>query len=123
MDGINAVQQIFSEGTILYPLYQRAVGGANQPHVNRNGDILTQSGHSSDLEYRQQLCLHGQRQIANLIQKKRAAIGLLNFTNAVTARIGEGPLFMPKQLTLKQAFNNGSHIHRNQLSTSSQRKT
>ena len=50
------------------------------------------------LERAQQLGLHRQAQIADFIQKERAAASSLEATRTVLARIREGPATMSEQL-------------------------
>ena len=51
-----------------------------------------------------------QRQVAYLVEKQRATVGLLNQTLAVSPGVGERTFDMAKQLAFKQRVGNGTHV-------------
>ena len=52
-----------------------------------------------------------QRNIADFIEEKGAAIGLFKLTHVVRMRISECPLHVAEQLTFKECFRNGAGIY------------
>ncbi|MNE33714.1 hypothetical protein D3C80_1274010 [compost metagenome] len=64
--------------------------------------VRTQSLQLTALQYTQQLGLHGQRQLADFIEKQRAAIGQFELATAVVHRPGEGAANMAEQLAFHQ---------------------
>ena len=62
------------------------------------------------LQDAQQLGLQLQRDLADLIQKHRAAIGQLESPDALRDRAGEGALLMPEQFAFEQSGGNGRAI-------------
>ena len=58
--------------------------------------------HFAFFEHAQQLRLHSQRHIADLVQKDRPSIGLFKLSNMPAGRPGERTLLMPKQFRLNQ---------------------
>ncbi len=109
---IEAVVEVGAETAILNALLKILVGGGNHPHV---GGLRTGTAHpfkAALLQYPQQLHLHGQRHVADLIQKQCAA--RCQFKTATTGADGAGEcaLFMPEQLGLQQLRRNGTAVHR-----------
>jgi hypothetical protein len=76
--------------------------GADRHHL-----ALLQSG--------QQFGLEVEREVADLVQEERAAVGCLHAADAVALGVGEGALHVPEQLGIEQAFGDGAEIHRDQL--------
>src|SRR6185295_3274280 len=64
----------------------------------------------SRLENAQQLRLHGQRQLADLVEEQRAAVGRLEQPRLVVGRAGERAAHVPEQLALEQRFDDGGAV-------------
>src|SRR5262249_29426916 len=71
---IQAVKQIFAESSLLNFLAQIAVGGGDDPDIDFNDGLPAQPLDLSFLNHAQQIRLHAQRELANLIEEDRAAI-------------------------------------------------
>ncbi len=71
-------------------------------HVHANGLVSSHSLDFAFLQHAQQFRLHGHRHVANLVQKQRAAIRLLEFPCMFRGCPGERALLVPKQLRLDQ---------------------
>ena len=52
-----------------------------------------------------------QRNITDLVEKQRTAVGLLHLPGVIGMRIGKRPFHMSEQFTLKQGLSNGAGIH------------
>ena len=114
LDHVEPVIQILSEPPGLHLGRQILVGGTEQPHVRRH---LADRPHGSDralLHRAQQLRLHRQGQIANLVQKQGAAIGRLEESFAVLVGAGERTAPIAEELGLEQVFRNRSAVDRNE---------
>ncbi|MNP12460.1 hypothetical protein D3C76_1046910 [compost metagenome] len=72
--------------------------------------VRTQALQLTALQHAQQFGLHGQRQLAHLIQEQRAAIGQFKLAASVVQRPGEGPADVPEQLALHQRIRQGSTV-------------
>ncbi|MNV48309.1 hypothetical protein D3C71_1402080 [compost metagenome] len=66
------------------------------------------------LQHAQQLGLHRQRQLADFIEKQRAAIGALELALALADGAGEGAAHMAKQLAFDQRIGQGRAVHADQ---------
>jgi hypothetical protein len=75
LDGVDAKEQIFAEVAGLGLLVQRGIGGGENAHIDapslRRADALQLAG----LKHAQQFGLLAHRNIGNLIEEKRAAVG------------------------------------------------
>ena len=114
MDRVDAVEQIFAK--LPPPRYhseQVAVRGADEADVHRYGRVAAHAEDTPALDGRQQLRLQVGRQVADLVEEKRAVVGDLEFPGAVGPGVGEGSLDMAEQFALEERFGYGSHIHRN----------
>ena len=83
LDDVQAVIEILAEPARLYVGGQVAVGGADDAHIH--GLLLgrAQGAHAALLDGAQQLRLHRQGQVANFIEKQRAAARCLEITVAI----------------------------------------
>ena len=66
------------------------------------------------LEEPQELDLHGRRELPDLVEEKRSAVGLFESPDAPARRPGEGALLVPEQLALQQGFGKGAAVHRDE---------
>ena len=87
------------------------MGGADDAHVHRLFLRFTQRPHAPLLNGAQQLGLHRQRQIADLVQEKRAALRGLKEALAVSRGAGVGALARAEELGFEQVFRNGAAVH------------
>ncbi len=62
------------------------------------------------LEQAQNLGLKCQRHVTNLVEKERAAVAPLKFTNAAAVCSGEGALLVTEQFTFQQVLRDGSAV-------------
>ena len=110
---VDAVIQVTAKAPLLCRLAQVAVGGAHQGKVHLHRPATPQGRDRSFLQDAQQAGLHGQRHVANFIQKERAAIGLTQATQAALfLGAGEGAGGIAKEFSLNQVFRNGGAVDR-----------
>ena len=86
------------------------MGGRHQAHVDLDLALPAQAHQRALLQRAQQLGLHGQRQLANLVQKDGAAVGLLKPARTGCTGAGECAFFIAKQFGLKQRIRNGRAV-------------
>ena len=82
--------------------FEIAVGGHQHPHIHSNWFVAAHPLHLCFFQYAEKLGLHSHGHIADLIQKKRAAVGLFEFAQVLGRRTCESSLFMPKKLRFDQ---------------------
>ncbi|GBC82933.1 hypothetical protein HRbin10_02071 [bacterium HR10] len=101
---IQAVEEIEPEPPGLDGLLQVHVRGGDDAHVGLDDLIPADARELAILKHAQELDLRARTQLADLIQKERAAVGLLELPDATRAGVGEGPALMPEQLRLQQGL-------------------
>ena len=72
---IEAIKQIFAKLAAGHRLRQVAVGGGDDPHVDLDIAVAAERANLTLLQDAEQLHLQGDRHIADLVEKQRAAFG------------------------------------------------
>ena len=87
---------------------------ADDAHIEHLLGGGTDRTHRALLDRAQQLALHRQRQLADLVEKERAAAGGLEEALAVLAGAGEGALAVAEELRLEQRLGNRAAVDRDE---------
>ena len=85
--------------------------GADQAQVDGGFRHRAHRTHAALLDGTQQLALHGQGQVADLVQEQGAAFGRLEKALAVFGRTSESAFAVTKKLGLQQVLRNGAAVH------------
>ena len=109
-DHLQPVVQIAAEGAGGDRIFQVAVRGREDPHVDLDRIVRADAGDLAVLQHPQQLDLRGQRHVAHLVEKQRAAVGVLELADAVGRGVGEGPLDVAEQLALQNVLAQGGAV-------------
>jgi len=104
------VKQVLTEHAIFDALFQVLVGGCNDTHIGLHRAVPTNAVEVPVAEHPQQAGLQFKWHIANLIQKKRAAIGLLKTASSHGLGTGEGAALVAEEFTLEQVFGDGRRV-------------
>ena len=107
---VQAVVQVLPKAAGLHIGRQVAVGGRHQAHVDLDLALPAQAHQRALLQRAQQLGLQGQRQLANLVQKDGAAVGLLKPARTGCAGAGERAFFVAEQFGFEQRIRNGRAV-------------
>ncbi len=112
VDDIQPVEQILAELSLADHLVQIAIGGGNQADVDGNRLGAPHALELPLLDHAEQLHLDGVVDLADLVQKQRAADGHLEAPLA--ARIGarEGPLLVSEEFAFEQGRRQGRAVYR-----------
>ena len=104
LHGKNAepVIEVLTKATIGDLLTEVTIGGGHDTDVNLTRGILANPFELSFLEYSKQLRLMYQRDLADFVEKKGPAVGMLKSSDTVTQRAGEGALGMAEKLALEK---------------------
>ena len=86
------------------------MGRRNQPHIDLDGTAAADTFQLAFLQHAQQLGLEGRRDLADLVEEQRAAVGRLETALARIDRAGEGPLLVAEEFGLEQVFRQRSAI-------------
>ena len=90
---------------------QVLVRGADDARVDRRLDDGANGPDRALLDHAQQLGLHHQGQVADLVEEQRAAVRGLKEALAVFVGAGEGPFAIAKELGLQQLLGDGAAVH------------
>ena len=107
---VQAVIQVLPEVAGLHLGGQVFVGGADDAHVYRLFLGGAQRANAPLLYGAQQLGLHGQGQVADFVQKQRAARSGLKKTNTVLRGAGVGAFACAEKFGFEQVLRNGAAI-------------
>src|SRR5256886_9791691 len=110
------VIQILADPPLFDRFVQVAVGGGDEPHVNRDGAGPAQPLDLTLLCGTQDLRLQREAHVDDFIEKHRAARRLLEAANFAGDRAGERALLMPEQLALEQVLRNRRAVDRDERS-------
>ena len=105
-----AIVEIEPELALRHQGRQIAIGRSHHPHVELELSPAADPHHHPILQHPQQLGLHRQRQLADLIQKQCSAIGLLESARLGSHRAGEGAALVAEKLRLEQTLGDGRAI-------------
>ena len=107
LDRVQPEEEVLPEAARRDLRVEVGVGGRDDAHVGapraRAADALELAG----LEHAQQLGLQVQRDVGDLVEEQRAAVGQLEAADAVALGVGEGALDVAEQLALEQALRTG----------------
>ena len=123
LDGehIQAVEQVLAEVTVGDPRFQVAVGGGDHAHIAADGLVAADAFEAALLQHAQQLDLHRQAHVADLVQQQGAAFGHLEAALARAQRTGERALFMAEQLAFQQVGRDGAAVDGHERSVAARR--
>ena len=93
--------EILTKLALLHHLRQILVGGGDHAHIDFNRPAAAHALNRLFAERAQQFHLRARIDLADLIEKKSAAIRQFKAADALFLRSGEGALLVPKQFALE----------------------
>ncbi len=99
---VEPVEEVLAELALLHHLLERPVRGRHEAHVHLQRLRAAEPLELALLQHPQQLHLHVQGDVANLVQEERAAVRQLHPARLARGRPGEGALLVAEQLALQQ---------------------
>src|SRR5581483_3518754 len=109
-EDVEAVVEILAELAVLDQLDHVAVGGRDQAEVDLDRLLGADGVDLALLQGAQQLHLRVERQLPDLVEEQRAAVGLLELADALVHRTGEGAPLVPEQDALDQVLGDGAAV-------------
>ena len=109
-DHVEPVEQVTPEVAARHLDRQVAVRRRDQPHVHRQLALAAEPHDRALLQGAQQLGLHQQRQLADLVEKDRAAVGLLEPAGARGVGAGEGAAVVAEEFGFEQRLGDGGAV-------------
>ncbi len=110
-DHVQAVVQVFAEIPHGYLLFQLLVRGRDDAHVELQGLLASDPPYLLFLDRAQNLRLHGEGEVADLVQKKGAAVCLLEKARVAGEGAGEGALLVAEKLAFEESFRNRGAVY------------
>ncbi len=109
-----AVVQIGAKTPGAYLGGEVTVGGGDHPHVDTMLAVRADPLQLPALQHAQQLGLHRQWQLADLVEEQAAAVGQLELATALVHRAGEGATHVAEQLAFHQRIGQRSAVEADQ---------
>ena len=116
-----AVEQILAKFSFRDALFEVGVGGGQHAHVHSLRVCFADRHDLVLFEEAQQLGLHVERQVADLVEKERAGISRSHQPRLVGHRAGERAAAMAEQLTVGQVAAGGGAVVRQKHRAAAQR--
>jgi len=110
-DGVDAEVEVLSKPSLADFLLEGTHRRRNDPRIDIDRPVGTESFNLSLLQHPQELDLEGQRQLPNLIKEQGATTGRLEAADASFAGSGERALLVAEELGLDQGFGQRSAAH------------
>jgi hypothetical protein len=107
---VDAVIEVFAELAPGHRALEVAVGGGDDPGVDRDRAVTANAGEAEILEDVQQLRLQRQRQLGDLVQADRAAARALEQSELAPVRAREGPALVAEQLRFQELGGDGRAV-------------
>ena len=107
---VEAVEEVGAEPPLAHVPREVAVGRGQHPHVHLDRLRGAQPLERPALEHAQQLGLHAEGQLADLVEEDRAAVGHLEAAEGARDGAGEGALLVAEQLALDQGVGKGGAV-------------
>ncbi len=111
LHGPDAKQQVLPQYSFILQLAGGAVGCGDEPDIDRGWIDGAHRDHFPSLQNGQQLALQVQRQIANLIEEQRTAVGRHDPARAIGVGAGECAALVSEQLTFKQRIRQCAEVN------------
>ena len=110
VEDVEPVVQVGAEAPRFHMLAQRTVRGRDHSHVHFDGLHAAHARELALLQHPQELHLRGLRNLGDLVQKKRPAIGQLEPAEPTLGGAGKGALLVAKQLAFEQALRECANV-------------
>src|SRR5690606_38715336 len=109
-DDVEPVEQVLAEQPLLDALFKVAIGGRDDPHVDRRLAVGPDLADGPGLEHAQQVHLHGERHLADLVEEYGAARRVVEQALAVLVGTGECAPQVSEQLALHEVLGHGPAV-------------
>ena len=107
---LQAEVQVVAELAGRDQLFQGAVGGRDEPHVDLDRLVVADARDLLLLQHAEQLDLRAHRHVADFVEEQRAAVGVLERADPIGVGVGKGPLHVAEQLALDEVLGHGGAV-------------
>ena len=113
-DHIETMEQVLTETPFAHQLLEILMRGRDDTYIRLDRLMTTDAVELTIGEDPQQPGLQLGRHVADLVEKKCAAVGLFETPGPTRLRAGESPFLMPEQLGLQKIMRDGGHVQRDE---------
>ena len=110
-DEVQAIEQILAELAAGDELVKRPIRCRDHAHVDGARSARSEDLVGAVLEHAQQFHLRGRIDLADLVEKDRAAVGDFEAALAILPRVGERAAHVAEHLALEQRRRNPAEVH------------
>ena len=110
LERVDPKQEILPEFARRHHRLEIPMRGADDPHIDRERLVFTDTTDLAALEHTQQSGLERLRQLPDLVEEERAAIGHLEEPGAVVVGAGKGPLAMAEKFAFDELLRQGTAV-------------
>src|SRR5262249_41820655 len=114
LDDGKPVIQVFSKRTLVHRACERAVRSRDDAHVDWLCRVAADSPNAPRLDGTQELRLHRERPLTDLVEEQRPAVRLFEDAFPVRDRSAEGAPHVAEELALEEVLGNGTAIDRDE---------
>ena len=114
LERVDAVHQVFAEIAGLDHLGQVAVRGADDAHIDLERVVVADAADFAAFQHAQQLGLHALGQLADFVEKNRAAVSHFEQADAMVVGAGERAFAMAEQLAFDQRLGQCAAVDRDE---------
>ena len=107
---VQPIVEVLAEAALGHLLGQVAVGGRDDAHVHPRRPLGADRVDLALLQRAQQLDLHVERQLADLVEEQDAAVRLLELAQVLVGGAGEAALLVAEQDGLDQVLRDGAAV-------------
>jgi len=108
---VEAVEEVGPEASLPDHLFKVAVGGRDHPDIDGNVAVAAQAPVAFVLDRLEDLALHGQRHVADFVEKDGAAVGEFENPLVAPAGIGVGPFLVSEKFVFQQVFRDRGAVY------------
>src|ERR1700687_462927 len=106
--------QVFAKQFIRNLLLQVTVSRGDNPYIHFDRLCAADALEALFLEHPEQLCLDGQRQLPDFVQKQAAVVRHVHLSYFACARASEGAAFVAEQFVFHESFGNCRAVERHE---------
>src|SRR5690606_21592159 len=106
--------EILPEAALVNLVSQVPVRGGDDPDIDLARLLLADALERAFLNHPKQLALKLERNLADLVEEQRAAVGELEAADAIAERAREGAAHVPEELALEEIPRDRCAVHANQ---------
>ena len=111
---MQAIEQVRPESTLLDEPTEGLVRRGDDPHVDVDWPVAAYALDPALFDRAQDLRLHAEGHIADLVEEQGAAAGQLEASDSRSDGAGEGAALVAEQLGFEEAFRDGGAVHGDQ---------